>query len=55
VETTAAATGEWLCAGGGYAPSVLMSACEAIDSCQLQPALIIGMPIGFMLQLQSGD
>lgn len=31
----------------GYAPSVLMSACEAIENSQLQPALIIGMPIGF--------
>lgn len=31
----------------GYAPSVLMSVCEAIENCQVQPALIIGMPIGF--------
>ncbi len=31
----------------GYAPSVLMSACAAIKQGQLQPALIIGMPIGF--------
>lgn len=31
----------------GYAPSVLLSAIEAIDSGQLQPALVIGMPIGF--------
>jgi precorrin-8X/cobalt-precorrin-8 methylmutase len=31
----------------GYAPSVLLSAIEAIDSGQLQPALAIGMPIGF--------
>ena len=31
----------------GYAPSVLMSACAAIEQKQLQPALIIGMPIGF--------
>lgn len=31
----------------GYAPSVLMAACEAVESGQLQPALIIGMPIGF--------
>jgi precorrin-8X/cobalt-precorrin-8 methylmutase len=31
----------------GYAPSVLVSAIEAIDQGQLQPALVIGMPIGF--------
>ena len=31
----------------GYAPSVLMSACEAIASQQLKPALAIAMPIGF--------
>lgn len=31
----------------GYAPSVLMAVCEAIESGQLQPALVIGMPIGF--------
>ncbi len=31
----------------GYAPSVLMSACAAIEQGQLQPALVIGMPIGF--------
>lgn len=31
----------------GYAPSLLMAACDAIESGQLQPALIIGMPIGF--------
>lgn len=31
----------------GYAPSVLLSAIEAIDRGQLQPALVIGMPIGF--------
>ena len=31
----------------GYAPSVLMAACEAIENGKLQPALIIGMPIGF--------
>ena len=30
----------------GYAPSVLMAVCEAIESGQLQPALVIGMPIG---------
>jgi precorrin-8X/cobalt-precorrin-8 methylmutase len=31
----------------GYAPSVLMWACEAVEQQQIQPALIIGMPIGF--------
>jgi len=31
----------------GYAPSVLLSALEAIEQGQLQPALVIGMPIGF--------
>ncbi len=31
----------------GYAPSVLMSACQLIELGELQPALIIGMPIGF--------
>jgi precorrin-8X/cobalt-precorrin-8 methylmutase len=31
----------------GYAPSVLMSACQIIEQKKLQPALIIGMPIGF--------
>lgn len=31
----------------GYAPSVLMSVCEAIERGQIQPALVIGMPIGF--------
>lgn len=31
----------------GYAPSVLMSVCEAIEQGQIQPALVIGMPIGF--------
>ena len=31
----------------GYAPSVLMAACELIEQGQLQPALVIGMPIGF--------
>ena len=31
----------------GYAPSVLMSACKLIEKGALQPALIIGMPIGF--------
>lgn len=31
----------------GYAPSVLMAVCDAVESGELQPALIIGMPIGF--------
>ncbi len=31
----------------GYAPSVLMAVCGAIENRQLQPALVIGMPIGF--------
>jgi len=31
----------------GYAPSVLMSICAAIDQGKIQPALVIGMPIGF--------
>lgn len=31
----------------GYAPSVLMAACEAVENGELQPALIIAMPIGF--------
>ncbi|HEY9604689.1 MAG TPA: precorrin-8X methylmutase, partial [Allocoleopsis sp.] len=31
----------------GYAPSVLLSVLEAIEQGQLQPALVIGMPIGF--------
>jgi precorrin-8X/cobalt-precorrin-8 methylmutase len=31
----------------GYAPSVLLGAIEAIEKTQLQPALVIGMPIGF--------
>lgn len=31
----------------GYAPSVLMAACAAVESGQLKPALIVGMPIGF--------
>lgn len=31
----------------GYAPSVLMSACALIEQGKLQPALVIGMPIGF--------
>ncbi len=31
----------------GYAPSVLLSACAAIKTQQIQPALVIAMPIGF--------
>ncbi len=31
----------------GYAPSVLMAACKAIKQGRIQPALVIGMPIGF--------
>jgi precorrin-8X/cobalt-precorrin-8 methylmutase len=31
----------------GYAPSVLLSAIAAIEKGQLQPSLVIGMPIGF--------
>lgn len=31
----------------GYAPSVLLATCQAIEQQQIQPALIIGMPIGF--------
>ncbi len=31
----------------GYAPSALLAVCEAIASHQIQPALVIGMPIGF--------
>ena len=31
----------------GYAPSVLLTACQWIDQGKLQPALVIGMPIGF--------
>ncbi|AFY91003.1 precorrin-8X methylmutase [Chroococcidiopsis thermalis] len=31
----------------GYAPSVLMSVCESIEQGQLQPALVVAMPIGF--------
>ena len=31
----------------GYAPSVLMAVCDAIENRQLQPALVVGMPIGF--------
>ncbi|MEM9946210.1 MAG: precorrin-8X methylmutase [Cyanobacteria bacterium P01_D01_bin.36] len=31
----------------GYAPSVLMAVCAAIQTQQLKPALVIGLPIGF--------
>lgn len=31
----------------GYAPSVLLAACKLIEQQQIQPALVIGMPIGF--------
>jgi precorrin-8X/cobalt-precorrin-8 methylmutase len=31
----------------GYAPSILLSVCKAIEQKQIQPALVIGMPIGF--------
>ncbi|BAU15834.1 cobalt-dependent transcriptional regulator (plasmid) [Leptolyngbya sp. NIES-3755] len=31
----------------GYAPSVLMSVCTLIEQGQIQPALVIAMPIGF--------
>ncbi len=31
----------------GYAPSVLLAVCEAVRQGGLQPALVIGMPIGF--------
>ncbi|NET00549.1 MAG: MerR family transcriptional regulator [Sphaerospermopsis sp. SIO1G2] len=31
----------------GYAPSTLVSICQAISNKQLKPALVIGMPIGF--------
>ena len=31
----------------GYAPSVLVSICQAVKNGQLKPALVIGMPIGF--------
>ncbi len=31
----------------GYAPSVLLTACKLIEQGQIQPALVIGMPIGF--------
>jgi precorrin-8X/cobalt-precorrin-8 methylmutase len=31
----------------GYAPSVLLTVCTAIAQQQIQPSLVIGMPIGF--------
>jgi len=31
----------------GYAPSILLAVCEAIEAEKIHPALIIGMPIGF--------
>jgi precorrin-8X/cobalt-precorrin-8 methylmutase len=31
----------------GYAPSVLLTVCQLIQQQQIQPALIIGMPLGF--------
>jgi precorrin-8X/cobalt-precorrin-8 methylmutase len=31
----------------GYAPSVLLTVCDAIRQQRIQPALVIGMPIGF--------
>ena len=31
----------------GYAPSVLLAACQLIEQQQIEPALVIGMPIGF--------
>ncbi|MBD2385505.1 precorrin-8X methylmutase [Cylindrospermum sp. FACHB-282] len=31
----------------GYAPSVLLTACTALENQKIQPALVIGMPIGF--------
>ncbi|MGJ3250904.1 MAG: precorrin-8X methylmutase [Elainellaceae cyanobacterium] len=31
----------------GYAPSALLAVCEAIQQQAIQPALVIGMPIGF--------
>ncbi|MEL7351732.1 MAG: precorrin-8X methylmutase [Cyanobacteria bacterium P01_A01_bin.116] len=31
----------------GYAPSVLMAVCDAIQTQQVKPALVIGLPIGF--------
>jgi len=31
----------------GYAPSILLTSCTLIEQGQIQPALVIGMPIGF--------
>ncbi|NES96392.1 MAG: MerR family transcriptional regulator [Desertifilum sp. SIO1I2] len=31
----------------GYAPSALLAACKLIEQQQIQPALVVGMPIGF--------
>ncbi|HEY9664301.1 MAG TPA: precorrin-8X methylmutase, partial [Allocoleopsis sp.] len=31
----------------GYAPSVLLTACKLMEQQQIQPAMVIGMPIGF--------
>ena len=31
----------------GYAPSILVSICQAVKNRQLKPALVIGMPVGF--------
>ncbi|MBD1854811.1 MULTISPECIES: precorrin-8X methylmutase [Leptolyngbya] len=31
----------------GYAPSILLAVCDAVQNHQIQPALVIGMPIGF--------
>ncbi len=31
----------------GYAPSVLLAACQLIEQQQIEPAFVIGMPIGF--------
>ncbi len=31
----------------GYAPSILLAVCQAIQQQAMQPALVIGMPIGF--------
>lgn len=31
----------------GYAPSILMAVCQLIESGKLNPALVIGLPIGF--------
>ena len=31
----------------GYAPSILLAACDALEKGTIQPALVIGMPIGF--------